>query len=200
GYEDVLIPAGHTHDVQDLDAEAQIRVHAKSQTQLSRIADPKARLEAFIQTKIENSHFYPPLEMPIVAFHNLGQYRFEETTQIWGTDHPGVHHAIAAGDLDGDGDLDLIVNNLGSAAGIYRNESPAPRVAVRLKGLPPNTQGIGAKIKLLGATVPMQSQEIIAGGRYMAGGDTEAVFAAGNVAEGMTLEVIWRTGKRSVVP
>src|SRR6185369_15313141 len=49
GYEDVLIPAGHTHDVQDLDAEAQIRVHAKSQTQLSRIADPKARLEAFIQ-------------------------------------------------------------------------------------------------------------------------------------------------------
>jgi len=137
--------------------------------------------------------------MPIVAFHNLGNYRFEETTADWGTQQPGVHHAIAVADLDGDGDLDLIVNNLGSVAGIYRNESSAARVAVRLKGLAPNTQGIGAKIKLLGATVPLQSQEVIAGGRYMAGADTEAVFAPGNVADNMTLEVVWRTGKRSLV-
>src|SRR5204863_2324347 len=99
-------------------------------------------------------------------------------------------HAIALADLDGDGDLDLIVNNLGGAAGVYRNESSASRVAVRLKGLPPNTQGIGAKVKLLGATVPRQSQEVVSGGRYMAGSDPELVFAAGQAVEGMTLEVV----------
>jgi len=195
GYEDVLIPTGHTKDVQDLDAQEQIRSRRNRRTQISAIADPKARQEAFIQGKIENSSFYPPLDMPIVAFHNLGNYRFEETTSNWGTDQAGVHHAIAVADLDGDGGLDLIVNNLGSAAGIYRNESSAPRVAVRLKGVAPNTQAIGAKIKLLGATVPLQSQEVVSGGRYMAASDTEAVFAAGKVTNGMTIEVTWRSGK-----
>lgn len=199
GYEDLLIAAGYTKDTQDLDAEAQIRARRHLRTQVLQIADPKARQEAFIQIKIENSRYYPPLDMPIVAFRNLGNYQFEETTAFWGTDKAAVHHALAVADLDGDGDLDLIVNNLGTAAGIYRNESSAPRVAVRLKGKSPNTQGIGAKIMLLGATVPMQSQEIIAGGRYMAGSDAEAVFAAGKVADGMTLQVRWRNGKRSEV-
>jgi enediyne biosynthesis protein E4 len=199
GYEDLLIPAGHTRDVQDLDADARVRARSQSQTQLNRITDPKARLDAFVQIKIENSHLYPPLNMPIVAFHNQGQYRFEEVTGAWGTDIPGVHHALATADLDGDGDLDLVVNNLGSAAGIYRNETSAPRVAVRLKGAAPNTQGIGAVIKLVDGAVPMQSKEIVAGGHYMAGSEPLAVFAPGAVTEGMTIEVRWRAGTQSIV-
>src|SRR5437588_1950361 len=102
-------------------------------------------------------------------------------------------------DLDHDGDLDVVVNNLNGVAGVYRNESNAPRVAVRLKGLARNTRGIGAKIWLYGGAVPMQSQEMICGGRYLSGDDAMRVFAAGSLSNEMRIEVRWRNGKRSVV-
>jgi hypothetical protein len=106
---------------------------------------------------------------------------------------------MALADLDNDGDLDVVMNNLNEVAGVFRNEGSAPRVAVRLKGTPPNTQGIGAKIKVLGGPVPQQTQEVICGGRYLSGDDPLRVFAAGNVTNRLTLEVIWRNGRRSVV-
>src|SRR5947207_9002498 len=101
--------------------------------------------------------------------------------------------------LDGDGDLDVVVNNFNAAAGVYRNESAAPRVAVRLKGTPPNTRGIGAKIWLYGGAVSMQSQEMICGGRYLSSDDPMRVFAAGRLTNEMRIEVKWRSGKRNVV-
>ena len=107
---------------------------------------------------------------------------------------------MATGDFDQDGDLDLIVNNLNSPAMLFRNECGAGRVAVRLKGLSPNTQGIGAKITLLNGAVTNQIKEITCGGHYQSGSDTEAVFATGAASGGMALEVRWRNGTRSLVP
>jgi enediyne biosynthesis protein E4 len=88
---------------------------------------------------------------------------------------------------------------LNGAAGVYRNESDAPRVAVRLKGVAPNTRGIGAKIWLYGGAAPLQSQEMICGGRYLSSDDPMRVFAAGSLTNSMRIEVKWRSGKRSVV-
>ena len=77
--------------------------------------------------------------------------KFADAGTQWrfGTE-PDVSHASAAADLDDDGDLDVVVNRLGSPALLLRSESPAPRVAVRLVGDTPNTQAVGAKIKLIG--------------------------------------------------
>ena len=119
------------------------------------------------------------MKTPIVAFRNLGNLKFEDAGPAWGLTNPALQNGIAVGDLDNDGGLDFVVNNLGSAAGVYHNHGSAPRVAVRLKGLSPNTQGIGAKIKLLDGAVPMQSQEVVCGGMYLSGSDPERVFAAG---------------------
>src|SRR5206468_3949921 len=71
--------------------------------------------------------------------------------------------------------------------------------AVRLQGRPPNIQGIGAKVALLDGAVPRQSQEVISGGRYLSGSEPLLVFAAGTRTNRMTLEVIWRSGRRSVI-
>src|SRR5262249_7253516 len=98
-----------------------------------------------------------------------------------------------------DGDLDLVVNNLGSPAGLYRNEANRPRVSVRLRGVPPNTEGIGATVKLFGGAVPAQSQEIIAGGRYLSGSEPIVMFAAGTGKHDMSLAVQWRNGRRSLI-
>lgn len=197
GYEDLLITTGHEKDFQDRDAEALIKTRQRSYASFTNAVE---RQRAFTTDRMLNSRLYPELDTPIVAFRNLGNWKFEEVTREWGTDQPGVHHAIATADFDNDGDLDLVVNNLGSCVAIYRNDSTAPRVTVRLKGAPPNTQGIGTKIRLLNGAIPMQSQEVISGGRYMSGSDPELAFAAGGTNREMTLEVTWRSGKQSVVP
>src|SRR5437667_6302158 len=141
---------------------------------------------------------YPRLVTAKVIFRNRGVRTFEERGTDWGFNTTGISQGMCLADLDNDGDLDVVVNRLYAGPGIYRNETIAPRVAVRLKGRPPNTRGIGAKIKVTGGPVP-QSQEMICGGRYLSCDDTLRVFAAGERTNELSIEVIWRSGARSLV-
>jgi hypothetical protein len=178
GYEDLLISAGSLYDVMDRDVAASGRPGADARQTLS---------------------LYPRLETRNTAFRNRGDLTFEDVSDSWGFDSRQISHGMAAGDFDGDGDLDLAINCANRPPSIYRNESSAPRVAIRLKGAAPNTEGIGSKIKVFGGAVPMQSQEMICGGRYMSGDQAIRVFAAGSLTNEMRIEVRWRGGSRSVV-
>ena len=182
GFEDVLASTGHRFDTQDRDAQA-------------RIAANGPYPPAMVPGKLL---MLPPLRQAKLAFRNRGDLTFSECSAAWGFDQVGVAHGMALADLDNDGDLDLVVNNLNGALGVYRNESAAPRLAVRLKGRPPNTAGIGARITVSGGPVT-QSQEMMCGGRYLSCDQALRVFAAGSLTNRLRIEVAWRSGRRSAV-
>ncbi len=192
GWADLLIPAGHRRDIQDLDATLKIKA---LQHPWPKTMSPEALQQAFTLQMMEHARLYPPLALPVAAFRNQGHLRFEDVTDLWGTEALGVHQGMALADFDRDGDLDFVVNNLNGAAGLYRNESPAPRIAVRLQGRPPNTQAIGARVTLTGATVPRQTQEVVCGGRYLSGSDTLLVFGVGSAPGSLALEIRWPSGR-----
>lgn len=182
GWEDLLIATGANHDVQDVDAQREISQSGGWKT-------PELRLKAFARL--------PRRETPSAAFRNRHNLSFDDVSQVWGFNATGVAHAIALADLDNDGDLDVVMNCLNAPARIYRNNAPVPRLAIRLKGAGGNTRGVGAKLKVTGGPVT-QTQEMIAGGRYLSGDEAIRVFAAGD-AQRLGIEITWRNGNRSIV-
>jgi hypothetical protein len=191
GYEDLLLTNGHHYSAMDADTQ-------------SRIANTGYRRN-WRRTLLE----YPPLDLENAAYRNRGDGTFEAVPSGWGIGRVAdVSHGMATGDLDRDGDLDVVITRLNEAVGIYRNEASAPRVAVRLRGPSPNTRGIGAQVTvrpLQGASgssveagVPAQTKEVVAGGQYLSDSAAQVAFGVG-AADSVAVEVAWPGGGRSRV-
>jgi hypothetical protein len=181
GWQDILVATGHLWDVMDADTQQRL---------LNRLSDVPWQRERWE---------YPRLALPNVAYRNRGNLTFEDVSRQWrfGSE-PDISHAMAAADLDGDGDLDLVVNRLEAPALVLRNDATGSRVAVRLLGESPNTRAVGARVRITAEGLPVQEREIVAGGLYLSHSDYLASFATGNAAR-VTIQVTWRDGRRTTI-
>lgn len=180
GWEDLLVSNGHAHDVNDRDINERLK------------SRPNQNVQATKSLLLE----YPRLEIPKFAFRNKHDLTFEDVSADWGFDSRRIAHGMVTADIDGDGDLDVLMNAFEGPPLVYRNDGNRPRVAVRLKGATPNTAGIGAEILVRGGPSE-QRQMMLAGGTYLSHCQNQRTFAAG---EGpIEIEVRWPSGRRSLI-
>ncbi len=141
----------------------------------------------------------PPLRIANYAFRNGGNLSFTDVTEQWGLDQGGYSNGAAYGDLDGDGDLDLVVSNINEPAWIYRNNGgPAHFFQVILAGKPPNTTGVGTRVHVFAPDVH-QMQENMPTRGFQSSVAHVLHFGLGEVATLDSVIVQWPSGAAQVL-
>jgi hypothetical protein len=190
GFKDLFITNGYRKDVTNLDFIKEWR----QQTMFSTADETRRRVfEAFEKL--------PEVKLPNHIFRNEGGMRFSDRTKEWGHEAPSFSNGAAYADLDLDGDLDLVVNNIDQPAFVYRNRADRSDnhfLRIALMGPKGNPSGIGA---ILTARHGIRAQRIqLSTSRgYRSSVENVAHFGLGTDTVVDTLEVIWTGGRRQVL-
>ena len=136
----------------------------------------------------------PPQAEEHLAFRNLGDLSFENVSAAWGLDYKGVSFGTAFGDLDGDGNLDIVYTNYHASASVLRNDNDTGhRVMIDLRGTVSNRFGVGATVRIESALGVQASQLWLARG-YMSSSEPAVHFGLGNDTVIKRLAVTWPSG------
>jgi hypothetical protein len=136
----------------------------------------------------------PSTSLMNYVFRNEHDLTFSNKQKEWGLDQAGISSAAAYADLDNDGDLDLVINNINETAAVYRNQSrendKTAYLSIKLKGKPGNTQAIGAKVYVY-ANGGLQYQEVNPGRGYLSSLPANLHFGLGRAAQADSVRIIW---------
>ncbi|WPR75497.1 VCBS repeat-containing protein [Algoriphagus sp. NG3] len=154
---------------------------------------PKLSEEEFQRQQIE---MLPTVKLANLSFQNQGDLTFTDQAEKWGLDHPSYSNGSTYADLDNDGDLDLIINNLNQPAFIYQNHSDKSENAflrINLQADGANSFGMGAKVGLhFGKKSLFQHYSGSRG--FMSGTSSTLVFGLGKTSFIDSISVRWPDG------
>ena len=136
------------------------------------------------------------------TYKNNGDLTFSKMNKDWGLDQKTLSNGAAYADLDNDGDMDLIVNNIDEKAFIYRNNAEKFTqnnfVKITLQGSEKNRLGIGAKVKVTTGGMT-QTQELLNTRGYQSSVDFNLIFGIGKSTTVDQVEVIWPNQKKQII-
>ncbi|MGO4917956.1 VCBS repeat-containing protein [Maribacter spongiicola] len=188
GFNDLFITNGFKRDIWDKDTNANIGQYMQS-------------MEARKKTTQENVAYivnqFKENKRPNYIFQNNGDLTFTKKTKEWGLDKESLSNGASLGDLDNDGDLDIIVNNIDGTAFIYKNTSEEldnNYLKIKLNGPKNNPTGLGAKITLK-YNNEIQFHEFKTVRGYLSSIEPINHFGLGKTDSIDELDIVWPDGK-----
>jgi enediyne biosynthesis protein E4 len=160
----------------------------------------KAQVYGYVASDKHMLSRIPVVKVSNYAYENTGDYEFKDQTETWGMKLPSFSNGAAFVDLDNDGDLDYVVNNIDDEAFVYRNNTIGKLndhphfLQVKLKGRAPNTQAIGAKVELWSNGGYQFHEQFLTRG-YISSVDPTIHFGLSDSSLVDSLRVVWPNGK-----
>ena len=182
GWKDIIVSNGIKKDVDNNDYRAIVMELDPSITQ---------------EQLLEVSKNAPSQPISNYAFRNKGNLQFEKVTKDWGFDEPSFSNGMAYGDLDNDGDLDVVTNNMESEAFVYENKATGNFLKLKFEGPEMNLFGFGAKAKIYHNGVIQTGENTVTRG-FLSSVEPGVFFGLGMDTTIEKIEVIWPDGKVNI--
>ena len=187
GYRDIIITNGFPRDVTDRD-------FVEYNDQSGSYASKGFLMKLIPSVKIKN-----------YAFRNTGGFVFEDVTDSWGIEIPSFSNGAAYVDLDNDGDLDYVVNNINDKAFIFKNLTNEKKsdnsnwLRIQLKGTKGNPMGFGTKVNVYHSSGNRIYADHSTYRGYLSSVEPQLHFGLGKVSSIDSILVDWPGGKSSVI-
>ncbi|GAA0527719.1 VCBS repeat-containing protein [Chitinophaga japonensis] len=183
GYKDLLVTNGYLRDYTNKDF---LRYWGDYKVKKAIEREPVLQMELVTAM--------PSTPLMNYVFRNEQHLTFSNKQREWGLDKAGISSAAVCADLDNDGDLDIVINNINEKAAIYKNQGrerdQGAYLSVRLEGKGGNTRAIGAKVYVY-ANGGMQYQEVNPGRGYLSSVPTNLHFGLGKAQQADSVRIIW---------